>query len=95
MVDNSWLLVEGASLKHRAFLSFHISQATRAKRVSAPFLFSPCHLRRHCSQQVSREASPTCEASALRTARMVHHTCLENEQEAMMWSMVSGSWLQR
>jgi hypothetical protein len=23
---------------------------------------------------------------------MFHHTCLEKEQEAMMWSMVSGSW---
>jgi len=41
-----------------------------------------------------------CRASAtscvgLSTFPMVYQTCLENEQEATMWSIVSGSWSHR
>jgi len=84
MVDRSWLQVEEALRKQRAFCSFQISHAAKAKRVSAPFCLSPCHRLRHWSHQASRDVLPTCDASAPRTANIVHQTWREYEHEATM-----------
>jgi hypothetical protein len=43
----------------------------------------------------SMESPPILKVSAPRCARMCHNTWRENEQEAIMWSMVSSSWLHR
>ena len=74
MVDRSWLMVAGALWKHRALRSFQISQATKANKVSAPFCLSPCHLCLQRSHQANKVSPPTCDASAPRMAKMVHHT---------------------
>ena len=83
--------MEEALQKQRAFRSFQISHAAKAKT----FCLSPCHRRRHWSHQASRDVPPTWDASAPRTASMVHQTWCEYEHEATMWSMVSRSWSQR
>jgi hypothetical protein len=82
-------------LKQRALRSFQISQATKANKVSAPLRLSPCHLSLQFSHQVSQLSAPICDASEPRVAKTIHQICRENEQVAMMWSIVSGSWSQR
>jgi hypothetical protein len=89
------VLLAASFLNNLAFLYFQSSHATSVKRVSVPFLLSPCHLCLQCSHQSMTEHPPTYEASTPNTARMVHQMCLEKEHEEMMWSMVSGSWSHR
>jgi hypothetical protein len=80
---------------HLPFLSFHNSHATSVNRECAPRLLSPVQRARHECYQESRVSPPTREASAPRVARMFHHTCLEKEHDAMIWSIVSCSWSHR
>jgi hypothetical protein len=95
MVLSSCVTSEDALRKHRTLRSFQISQATNAKRVSAPFWRSPCQRNLQRSHHARRVSSPTQDASAPSTESMVHQTWRENEQEATIWSIVSGSWSQR
>jgi hypothetical protein len=58
MVDRCWLTVAGEPLKQRSLRSFHISHATKANKVSAPFRFSPCHLGLQLSHHASQLSAP-------------------------------------
>jgi hypothetical protein len=92
MTNNTCGMVDTALWKHLALRSFHSSHATSVKRESAPFLLSPFQRSRHDSHQARMDSPPLSVALAPSLARMFHRTCLEKEQEAMMWSIVSGSW---
>ena len=84
-----------APRKSRAFLSFQISHATRAKMESAPCLYSPAQRLRQTSHH-SRTLSQCLNALvSFSAALMFHQICLAYEQVTTMWSMVSGSWSQR
>jgi hypothetical protein len=41
---------------------------------------------------LSQDWFPTWLASTPSDARIFHHTCLDYEHDARMWSMVSASW---
>lgn len=83
----SWVV---APRKHLAFLSFRNSQATKTKTESAPFLHSPIQASPGGHQSRIEWHAGKCLVSCS-TARTSHHTCWENEQETMIWSIVSGS----
>jgi hypothetical protein len=95
MIESIWAAVEALLRKHLAFRSFHSSHATGVKRESAPLLLSPFHLSLHALHHASKESPPICDASAPSTVRMLHYTWWEKEQNAIMWSMVFGSWSHR
>jgi hypothetical protein len=78
--------------KHWAFRSFQISQAMRAKSVSAPLMQLPVHCDRHVSHHSTIVPDGDCCSGAPSTVLALNQICLENEQSTTMWSIVSGSW---